>query len=85
MELSENVKYMKLLHELKGAFPNMADENIQQCIKQVSHVNLTRQSDGLTQSIWPSQSNIIKSTWTSQSDSVNLEVWPSQFGQLNLT
>ena len=41
MELSENVKYMKLLHELKGAFPNMADENIQQCIKQVSHVNLT--------------------------------------------
>merc|ERR1712029_605937 len=25
---------MKLLHELKGAFPNMADENIQQCIKQ---------------------------------------------------
>ena len=40
MELSENVKYMKLLHELKGAFPNMADENIQQCIKQVSPIIL---------------------------------------------
>ena len=38
MELSENVRYMKLLHELKGAFPNMADENIQQCIKQVSDI-----------------------------------------------
>ena len=35
MELSENVRHMKLLHELKGAFPNMADEIIQQCIKQV--------------------------------------------------
>lgn len=35
MELSENVSYMKLLHELKGAFPNMADDLIHQCIKQV--------------------------------------------------
>ena len=36
MELSENVSYMKLLHELKGDFPNMADDFIHQCIKQVS-------------------------------------------------
>ena len=35
MELSENVSYMKLLHELKGSFPNMADDVIHQCIKQV--------------------------------------------------
>jgi len=34
MELSENVSYMKLLHELKGDFPNMADDFIHQCIKQ---------------------------------------------------
>jgi len=34
MELSENVSYMKLLHELKGDFPNMADDYLHQCIKQ---------------------------------------------------
>lgn len=34
MELSENVSCMKLLHELKGDFPNMADDYIHQCIKQ---------------------------------------------------
>lgn len=45
MELSENVRYMKLLHELKGAFPNMADENIQQCIKQVSDIYVKASSD----------------------------------------
>ena len=42
MELSENVSYMKLLHELKGDFPNMADDFIHQCIKQVSLFKLKR-------------------------------------------
>ena len=46
MELSENVSYMKLLHELKGDFPNMADDFIHQCIKQVSQF-LKSKFDGM--------------------------------------
>jgi hypothetical protein len=39
-ELSENVSYMKLLHELKAAFPTLPDEVVSQCINQVSKVSI---------------------------------------------
>ena len=35
MELSDNVTYMKLVHELKAQFPNMPDELVHQSIKKV--------------------------------------------------
>ena len=35
MELSDNVTYMKLLHELKVLFPNLPDDLVRQSIKKV--------------------------------------------------
>lgn len=58
MELSENVSYMKLLHELKGDFPNMADDYIHQCIKQV------RTFESI---IWHVYSNLANFDWHSYS------------------
>ena len=36
-ELTENIQYMKLLHELKAQFPAVPDEFVQGCIAQVRH------------------------------------------------
>ena len=34
-ELTENIQYMKLLHELKAEFPAVPDELVKSCITQV--------------------------------------------------
>ena len=38
MELSDNVTYMKLLHELKAEFPNMPDDLVRQSIQKVGQL-----------------------------------------------
>jgi len=35
-EVTENIFYMTLLHELKAAFPAVSDDIVRQCISQVS-------------------------------------------------
>jgi len=34
--MAENIMYMRLLLELKAAFPNLSDEIVKQCMSQVS-------------------------------------------------
>ena len=36
--LTENIQYMKLLHELKAAFPVVSDDFVKNCILNVSTV-----------------------------------------------
>ncbi len=36
-EVTENILYMKLLHELKAAFPAVSDDIVRQCISQVNN------------------------------------------------
>ena len=35
-EMTENIAYMTLMHELKAAFPNLSDEAVKQCVLEVS-------------------------------------------------
>ena len=35
-EMTENIAYMTLMHELKAAFPNISDEAVKQCVLEVS-------------------------------------------------
>ena len=35
-EMTENIAYMTLMHELKAAFPNISDEAVKQCVLDVS-------------------------------------------------
>ena len=35
-DLTENIQFMKLLHELKAQFPSVPDEIVKQCILKVS-------------------------------------------------
>ena len=36
LEMTENIAYMTLMHELKAAFPNVSDEAVKQCVLEVS-------------------------------------------------
>ena len=41
-EMTENIAYMTLMHELKAAFPNLSDEAVKQCVLEVSQNLLWR-------------------------------------------
>lgn len=40
-ELTENIQFMKLVHELKAAFPAVPDELVKSCVLQVLHQKQT--------------------------------------------
>ena len=39
-EMTENIAYMTLMHELKAAFPNLSDEAVKQCMLEASRFSM---------------------------------------------
>ncbi len=44
VELTENIQFMKLVHELKASFPTVPDDVVKNCVLQVRYLHRTSTS-----------------------------------------